>query len=248
MVVIPLRRRTSGFTAYASKASVTFASFSGLTGWWDASQEGYANDATVTSLTDRSGNSRTVNNGGAPTFKTNIQNGKPGVLFDGTDDLLEGTFTIGDLMTASAGTAIAVFKVVTFGTDASAPHENDAVWADENAYTALYLRSDTSRALAFSTDSGGQDIVEAGVVGTGAHVVSWRHSGGTLYAAVDGGTENSVASGDILVTVGPMVFGADFSHTRYANLYLFELGFYNVSLGSSDQASLVSSLRSKWGI
>lgn len=53
--------------------------------WYDPSQEGYANDENVTSLSDRSGNGNHATNAAtAPIFKTNIINGHPVVRFDGT--------------------------------------------------------------------------------------------------------------------------------------------------------------------
>jgi hypothetical protein len=63
----------------------TPADLSSLYAWYDASDLGLANNDPVTSWTDKSGGGRHLT-GTAPTFKTNVQNGLSGVLFDGTDD------------------------------------------------------------------------------------------------------------------------------------------------------------------
>lgn len=57
--------------------------------WFDASQETYNNDDSVTVITDKSGNGRNATPplaANRPLFKTNIKNSQPAFLFDGTND------------------------------------------------------------------------------------------------------------------------------------------------------------------
>jgi hypothetical protein len=56
--------------------------------WIEAAKEAYANNDPCGTLTDWSGNSRnmTALTTARPLFKTNVQNGLPSFLFDGSDD------------------------------------------------------------------------------------------------------------------------------------------------------------------
>jgi hypothetical protein len=75
-------------------AQTGLAPISGLQGWWKADALALADNATVTSWTDSSGNARHLDTGGAPTFQTNELNGLPIVRFDGTDDKLYNASSI----------------------------------------------------------------------------------------------------------------------------------------------------------
>ena len=89
--------------------------------WLDASQEAYAHGAAVPTWTDRSGSANNATQGTAanqPTFHTNIRNGLPGLLFDGTSDwmsLATSPFNI------QAGTSFAVFQANTYTQDGTRP-------------------------------------------------------------------------------------------------------------------------------
>jgi len=73
--------------------------------WLDANQETYANNASVTTATDWSGNARHFTEATVPpVFKTNVLNGKPGFYFDGTKRLLR-SYT-------GSGTAYSIMAVV----------------------------------------------------------------------------------------------------------------------------------------
>lgn len=73
-------------------AAWTPASIAGLSLWYDATQlAGLANNDPVATWTDASGNANNATQGTAsarPTYKTNVQNSKPAVLFDGVDDFM----------------------------------------------------------------------------------------------------------------------------------------------------------------
>lgn len=74
--------------------------------WLDANAETFANNDPATPWSDRSGNARHFSEAtNPPTFKTNIINGKPGIYFDGTEQLLR-SYT-------GAGTSWSVFGVVS---------------------------------------------------------------------------------------------------------------------------------------
>lgn len=79
--------------------------------WLDASQETFANNDPVGTFTDRSGNGRNHTEASAkPTFKTGILNGKPGIYFDGGDQLL--------LSYSGSGTSYTIAGLVSRDDDA----------------------------------------------------------------------------------------------------------------------------------
>ncbi len=73
------------------------ASVSGMAYWYDALMISAANNDPVASWTDLSGNARHVTQATAekqPLYKTNRINGRPTVLFDGSNDKLVAAFTL----------------------------------------------------------------------------------------------------------------------------------------------------------
>jgi hypothetical protein len=68
---------------------------SGLKLWLKADSLVLSDNDPVSTWSDSSGNANDVTAAGSarPTYKTNIQNGLPAVRFDGTSDVLTGTFT-----------------------------------------------------------------------------------------------------------------------------------------------------------
>jgi lysophospholipase L1-like esterase len=74
--------------------------------WLDSDAETFANNDSASPWSDRSGNARHFTEAtNPPTFKTNIINGKPGIYFDGTEQLLR-SYT-------GSGTSWSVFGVVS---------------------------------------------------------------------------------------------------------------------------------------
>lgn len=71
----------------------------GLTLWLDAAQESYANNATGLTISDRSGNGRTITTTSGITFKTNAVNGKPAFLLNGSsDDIRTSSVQVGTVL------------------------------------------------------------------------------------------------------------------------------------------------------
>jgi len=81
---------SSSSSSVSSSSASPFApaQLSGLHNWYDASQEAYSNDATVTNFHDQSGNNRDLSkpDNNHPTFKTNVLNGKSVVRYDASNN------------------------------------------------------------------------------------------------------------------------------------------------------------------
>lgn len=82
-----------------------------LIGWWDVSREtGFANNAAISQLTDWSGNGKTMTATGSPVYKTNQQNGLPGVEFNGSNNFMQADIANSTL------TLVVVGRFISFTT------------------------------------------------------------------------------------------------------------------------------------
>lgn len=98
----------------------------GLTGWYRADLiTGVGDGGTISQWNDSSGSGNTISSTGStsfddPTYKTNIINGLPTVLFDGSDDVLEAVGASNDNQLQNSHTVIAVAQLTgTTGNDMS---------------------------------------------------------------------------------------------------------------------------------
>lgn len=223
--------------------------YAGLTGWYDASQESYANNDPVDTWTDRSGNANhfTSSLTARPTFKTGLfPLGGSALDFDGSDDQLSAAGSVGTFISASAMTAFFVFIVDTISTnDTTTYYTNQAIFASSGGGIQIpYFRSAGPVVGAYNYDPAAPDAVEVAVTAAAAHVVMVRHEAGSLYISIDGGSESSVASGDS-ATSGDPRFGVNVVST-YFDGKLAELFFYNVALATGEIAALNTYLSTKW--
>jgi hypothetical protein len=130
----------------------TPASISGLVAWFKADAISGKNDGdAISSWTDSSGNTNhAVQATGSlqPLYKTAIQNGKPVVRFDGTDDYVQ----FGDASALTAGTGFIVAKA---NADPAAASTNAGLWhlGTHAATPTFYPFTDSNVYDAFGTDS-----------------------------------------------------------------------------------------------
>jgi hypothetical protein len=109
-----------------------------LNRWYAADTESYANNDAVATWHDRSPNAYDATQGTAgykPVFKTNILNGLPMILFDGSDDRLTA------VTTNLSGTAATIFGV-TYNPTAMAVGDNDTWISYMSTTGAEQLRMD----------------------------------------------------------------------------------------------------------
>jgi len=219
-----------------------------------------AADGGVARWEDKSGNARHVTQstaGNRPTRKTNQQNGRDTLLFDGSNDSLVG----GDYLDGNTGsvTAFCVLKrngvnatheIIGKGTDSGGwlfrfeggNKLNLSAWSDNTFANSTSVSSTnqftaTSYALAFFT-------FNAGSLGQAA----FRRNGSSFAA-------NSSQTGTGAVTppntsdnfqIGTQFYqGVDYF---LFNGYIAEIIIYNSALSDADRSAVESYLISKWGI
>jgi hypothetical protein len=229
------------------------ASVAGLRLWLDASQiAGKSDGDLIDQWDDASGNGYHVTAAGAlrPTYKVNIENGKPAVLFSGAQYL---TGTQRQNLIASNNYAIFVAaKVADLSLAAAQYFVSDLG-------SRLIVYSDTSGNLqARHTDSVGAFDRNAGAGTNGvAYVFDVRHDEG--YGGADtrrhevkrsGGTSTGNFGIGALTATGAtdaMYFGGRSGVSRFVTGHVFEYIIYNSSVSDADRTSIRNYLATKYG-
>lgn len=163
-----------GFFFHASSA-VTPATYGNLSGWWDASALGYANNTAIDNAsnkwTDLSGNANHLTQstaGNRPLLKTGIINGKAVVRFDGASSPNHDFLAL-----TSAVSLTGDFTIVAVG----------LVNADSvilgNSSANQQVRRYRSSVETMSIFDGAADVVSTtlATAHNAAHCMTWRRSG-----------------------------------------------------------------------
>jgi hypothetical protein len=201
---------------------------------------------------DQSGNGNHVTQGtgtAKPLLKLNVQNSLPGVLFDGSDDILAVATPV---LTATA--SISIFAVVKL--------------ADTSEQGAIIHIGNGSNGYSFGVgnstmDTSGTDVIglfdgvrwidadfNAGAgLGTGAHLIGMTlSSGGVPTCHANGATRGPFAgTAATTPTTRTQIGGSSGSATRDFTAYLLELVVVNAELSSTQRDDLLAYAQSKWG-
>lgn len=191
-----------------------------------------ADGANVLGWQDMSGqgNSPTTAIGHTTTLKLNIQNGLPGVLFDGTASYLQKMLgaTLAQpstIMMVFRQSSVAVPQKLFDGTGSS----RNSVYANPTVYD-IYAGI----------------IVPGGTPNTSVHQVTAVWNGASSLARLDG---TQIITGDAgAQAAGAFTLGVDAGlAVQFLSGYLHEVFFYNALLSAGDQANLESFLKTRWG-
>ncbi len=223
----------------------------GLQIWFDANALGLSDGATINSWTDMSGNNKhAVQDTLAyrPKFRTNIYNGKPAIVFDGSNDYL--TFD-GNIVVNTNYSIIAVLRRATgatahhcfLGGTKTSQHKNLHIGWQTNStfYHAQYSNDYAMRVSNYT--SGEQPII-----------VSLRHSnvlGNDTY--IDGGLRGldmTTSRLTHLLEWNGAAIGryTDGSINPRFNGWIAELIFYNRYLSETERKAVEGYLSSKYNI
>lgn len=224
---------------------------SGLTLWLKADSLVLNNDDPVTTWADSSGLGNDVTQATVakkPTYKTNIQNSKPVVRFDGTDDKINGAVNLSTLFSVSAMTAFAVFKASVINTDAANGYENDCIWMhNTNANIGMVLRSTGPTVSAYNFDNG-SDFAASNINTTNFFAAMMRHQSGNIHSSINAGSETTTVSGNTSDLNAPVGVGANYNETAFMAGDIAEIIFYNTALSAADIARVYAYLNTKYAI
>lgn len=238
-------------TSSGGASSAPSSPVAGYTLWYDASQESYANNDAVGTMTDRSANgfnATQLTGFLQPLFKKDILNNKPGYLFDGVDDYLETSAILSSIISASAYTVFAVFKPTAIGSDIASTWQNDSILADLSAYFGICLKQTGPTVYAYNWDSNDDHVGKT--ISTGnPFIVSTRHESGNLYCSINGGSDSSTASGNTGALGGVLDIGTGSPPGVHSlNGYIFEIIIYNTALSAGNIALNYSYLNNKYAV
>jgi hypothetical protein len=228
--MLPTRR-------YLLSRGWTPKSIAGLRLWFDlATQSGYAADAPVGQLDDKSGLGNHFTQGTEslqPLYKTAQQNGLPGLLFDGTDDYLDHT----TLTLPQPRTFIAVGKYTggvgesRFIIDGASSFTSSVM---QHIATKVF-RITAGTALDYTASDDTLPFVWTVIFNGTSSFSRWNSN------EVSGNAGSTNPTGFRLGRAGGAVAG-------YWKGYIFEVLGYNWALSSGEYLRLEAYLKPKWGI
>lgn len=221
----------------------------GLKLWLDASQIAGLNDGdAVATWSDLSGNALHFTQSTAskrPLYKTNVQNGLPGVLSDGVDDFLESAAVNWSAFTQ--GTYYVVIKASSFAATQVFAERSPNTGSNPGGFTAVCSAGDYYFAVGTSlnTASEMQTSAASGVVVTyadfGVTPVSYSALNGTNFInrTINGTGGNFGNYANYLFSRAGVSF--------FTSGYVLEMGVYMGEIGDPARAQLTTYLRNKWG-
>ena len=235
-----------------SRGGFTPLSLSSLQTWLKADAALYQNSGLTTPATidgdpvggcpDFSGNNRPFTSSGTarPLLKTGIQNGKPGILMDGVNDLLSSpsfaTFP------AKRGTFFLVWKWVS--------GNNKGVIQTFNGTAPTWQLVTLGAGTSYSWYDGSTSRTIETLAIDRAHILVVRRTGDTTLTVNRDGwgpatytiANNQHAAN--VVSIGGDTNGAG----EYTNSYYFEWGFFSSDIGADNEWALIQYLDARWNV
>jgi hypothetical protein len=206
----------------------------------------------VTTWADLSGqgNNATQGTGAAkPTYKTNIVNGRPALLFDGVDDFLDVPAPIEALLQTSTKSVFAVVKWVTLV-------NNTRIFTLANGAAqtrfSLGIISGFNYYLIYTTGSATQSnsIMTGGAAPSTsvAQIFDVTQNGTALAGYVNGTLGNSVNDAGTTAPNTAGTVGSNQGGSLWANVYICEIVAYDTALSASDRARVRRYLGAKYSV
>ena len=214
---------------------------SGLVVWLDASQlTGLSDTDPVASwpnlITTDSEAFAQASGGNQPLYRTGIQNGLPGVRFDGTNDHLDGTVS----RTLKPVTIVAAVRGIDY--------DLQFIVGNVSGNNALILRSNGQK---FQLDREGSTTFATNttaLTNDTPYLVDVTYSGADAFAwGLDGSADGSGSSAQG-IAAAPICIGARDSGSLFFNGYIHEILIWDNVIASGDLAAVRDSLLAKWAI
>lgn len=243
-----------GTIALARAAPLAPGAVANLALWFDASQiTGKINNDPISQWNDLSGSANhAIQAIGTkqPLYKTNVQNGLPGLLFDNVDDGLH----TGNLTVNVPG--VTVFAVAVSGTNFGVIVESGTVWTVNNGF--VMQRDNANRINIAVKGAVGMPFAHSGsITASVPRMISGVYdkslSAGEVRLWVDGIdrtvlTDNSDNVDAIMPGANPINLGSRGDGASVPlNGYLHEILIYRRALTTSERRGIESYLRGKWG-
>lgn len=256
---------TSATTAQGAIAALSYASpatFSGLRIWLDAvtlKYQGGAEMADGTAIDAWRGNCKLTFNGADPSFtaastarplyKQNVQNSLPGVLFDGSNDLMTGPTDWANIFSRNEHTILIVCKPTALvSTGSGVVYNRPQLIGSIGQYEGISVSPSGSDNIftAWSYDSVSARTASTGVlaVNSMALIESW-HENGQLNVALNQGSTVTTTLRETTTSGSTMQIGTSGSSAFYTG-YIFEIVMFDRALPTAHRTAIANWLRSKW--
>jgi len=156
------------------------ASVAGCTTWYDVQAMSPSNGATVSTVTDQSGNGNTATATGSPTYATNAINSRAAINFTSGTSYL----TLNSAITVGTGD----FYIVAVARSAA-----DTTIAGDSSTSAHQIRYNQSASYVLSAYDGTNNPQSSALSGSNTtfHVMEWYRVSGVLYFYFDGTAQSS---------------------------------------------------------
>lgn len=225
-------------------------SVSGLLLWCAADQLTLNDGDAVASFTDLSGNNNhpaCANAANKPTFKTNILNSLPAILFSGDMDANGDWLRVG-FNRAIPQTVFVVFQILTLRT-------SSMVLSGYSDPGILQVGAGTASSNAIIVSSGASLLyLNAGTTDFAIWTVEYNGASSNIYkagAVVSSGNTGTSSQNGITIGASPYfaLYGAGSSRENgNAHMYLAELIIYNKVLSASERSNVGEFLSGKYGL
>ena len=209
-----------------AESEATLPDIAGLQLWLKADAIIGLNDGdAISTWADSSGNAYDFTQTGdsRPLYKTGIQNGKPGVLFDGTNDFMD---------MGSAVTVGTVFVVTEYDGAGNFPTYNGVLTETGSSVFYVIGRINTTTFLASGSSTPNMRV-------NGVATVEFAPITDTKVVTAWDTTPASIAT---------LRLGKDRNNSRYWKGHIHELIIYDTNLSTANKEAVEAYLASKYGI
>jgi hypothetical protein len=219
------------------------ATITGLRTWGIASAYAGAADSAVGTLADSSGNAYTFTAAGGeePTYKTNIANGQPSLLF-------AGAHRIRNANVPAQGTGPFSFYIVVKPTGPSG-YQNLWTLGTADVAKACFAVMNGST-LEWGLYGGAFHETGTTLATNGIHVVLCRYDGTTCYSYVNGSAtaDPSAASPAFNLDTNGLSIGAGTGFTQYFTGHVLEWAMYDGCITADDVTTIQTYAAARYGI
>lgn len=227
--------------------------------WWlKADELGLADNASIATIPDSSGNSYDLTATNAATFKTNIQNGLGVARFDGTNDYYRTATAASNIVGGDGSQALTMFFVQNLR---GAPAQNNT---GNQAYKNPGVFGDVTFAAMTMTFRGGggspkfiwlqygptiQTTVEESATVNSWNIYVLRRNGSTMSISRNGGAAVSDSGAPTDTTPSGVVqTGLSAGSSAYAQFDLAEIAICQSNLSSDNETKIRNYLNTKWAV
>lgn len=256
---------TGATTAQGAIAALSYASpatFSGLRVWMDAvtlKYQGTAEMADGTAIDAWRSNCKlsfssadpsfTASSTARPLYKQSVQNSLPGVLFDGSNDLMTSPTDWANICSRNEHTILIVCKPTALvATGSGITYSRPQLISSIGGYEGISVSPSGSNNIftAWSYDSASARTVSTGAlaVNSMALIETW-HENGQLNVSLNQGSTVTTTLRETTITGSTMQIGTSGSVAFYTG-YIFEIVMFDRALPTAHRTAVANWLRAKW--